>query len=119
MVNNLPGVWETHIQSLGQEDPLEKEMTSHSSILAWIIHGQKSLVGYSLWSCKRVGHDTKQQQTTYVWVYMYNIPHFVYQLICWLIHGYFYLLTIVYSVAVNAGVQVSESMLSVLLGIYT
>ena len=37
MVNNLPGVWETHIQSLGQEDPLEKEMTSHSSILAWRI----------------------------------------------------------------------------------
>lgn len=54
-----------------------------------------------------------------MWVYMYNIPHFVYQLICWLIHGYFYLLTIVYSVAVNIGVQVSESMLSVLLGICT
>lgn len=33
---------------------------------------------------------------------------FVYQLICWLIHGYFYLLTIVYSVAVNVGVQVSD-----------
>ena len=35
------------VQSLGWEDPLEKEMTTYSSILAWRIHGQKSLVGYS------------------------------------------------------------------------
>ena len=35
------------IQSLGWEDHLEKGMTSHSSILAWRIHGQRSLVGYS------------------------------------------------------------------------
>ena len=34
------------VQSLGGEDPLEKEMTTHSSILAWEIHGQRSLVGY-------------------------------------------------------------------------
>ena len=37
---------------LGQEDPLEKEMATHSSILAWKIHGQRSLVGYSPWGCK-------------------------------------------------------------------
>ena len=49
---------------LGQEDPLEKEMASHSSILAWEIHGQRSLAGYSPWGHKRVGHKlaTKQQQ---------------------------------------------------------
>ena len=35
MVKNLPAVWETQVQSLGQEDPLEKEMTTHSNILAW------------------------------------------------------------------------------------
>ena len=35
------------VQSLSQEDPLEKEMAIHSSILAWKIHGQRSLVGYS------------------------------------------------------------------------
>ena len=35
MVKSLPAVWETQVQSLGQEDPLEKEMTTHSSILAW------------------------------------------------------------------------------------
>ena len=35
MVNRLPAMWETRIQSLGQEDPLEKEMATHSNILAW------------------------------------------------------------------------------------
>ena len=35
------------VQSLGQEDPLEKEIVTHSSILAWEIYGQRSLVGYS------------------------------------------------------------------------
>ena len=35
MVKNLPEVWETWVQSPGQEDPLEKGMTTHSSILAW------------------------------------------------------------------------------------
>ena len=40
-------MWETHVRSLGQEDPLEKEMATHSSILAWRIPGQRSLVGYS------------------------------------------------------------------------
>ena len=37
MVNHLPAMWETRIQSLGQEDPLEKEMATHSSVLAWRI----------------------------------------------------------------------------------
>jgi len=38
---------ETRVQSLGWEDPLEKEMAVYSSTLAWKIHGQRSLVGYS------------------------------------------------------------------------
>ena len=37
MVENLPAKQETQVQSLGQEDPLEKEMATHSSILAWEI----------------------------------------------------------------------------------
>ena len=37
MVKHLPTMWETRVQSLGQEDPLEKEMATHSSILAWRI----------------------------------------------------------------------------------
>ena len=35
MVKNLPAAWKTWVQSLGQEDPLEEDMATHSSILAW------------------------------------------------------------------------------------
>ena len=38
-VKNLPAMQETRVQSLGQEDPLEKEMATHSSVLAWRIPG--------------------------------------------------------------------------------
>ena len=38
----------------GQEDPLEEDMTIHTTVLAWEIHGQKSLVGYSPWGCKEL-----------------------------------------------------------------
>ena len=37
MVKRLPVMWETWVQSLGQEDPLEKEMATHSSTFAWKI----------------------------------------------------------------------------------
>ena len=55
---------EMWIRFLGQEGPLEKEMATHSNILAWEIHGQKSLVGYSPWGLRRVRYNlaTKQQQ---------------------------------------------------------
>jgi len=43
---------ETWIQSLGWEDPLEKGMETHSSILPGKSHGQRSLLGYSAWHCK-------------------------------------------------------------------
>ena len=52
LVNNLPAMQETHIQSLGGEDPLEKEMATHSSILTWKSNGQRSLEGYSPWGRK-------------------------------------------------------------------
>ena len=45
-VKNLPAMQETQFQSLGREDPQDKEMASHSRILAWETHGQRSLVGY-------------------------------------------------------------------------
>ena len=54
MVSCLPAVQETLVYSLGWEDPLEKEMTTHCSILAWRIHGQRSLVGYSPWGHKEL-----------------------------------------------------------------
>ena len=52
---------ETWVQSLGWEDPLEKGMATHLSILAGEFHGQRSLVGYSLWGCKEL--DTTEQLT--------------------------------------------------------
>ena len=36
-LKHLPGMWDTQVRSLGQEDPLEEEMATHSSILAWRI----------------------------------------------------------------------------------
>ena len=50
MVKNLPAVQETRVQSLGQEDPLEKRMATHSSIPIWRIHGQKSYRATSMGS---------------------------------------------------------------------
>ena len=47
MVQGLPTMQETWVQSLGREDSLEKEMATHSSILAWRIPWRRSLVGYS------------------------------------------------------------------------
>ena len=44
MVKRLPAMWETQVQSLGWEDPLEKGMATHFSILAGEFHGQKSAI---------------------------------------------------------------------------
>ena len=52
MVKNPPAMWETQVPSLDWEDPLEEGMTTHSSILAWRILGQRSLVDYSPWGCR-------------------------------------------------------------------
>ena len=49
MAKRLPVMWETQVRSLNWDNPLEKEMATHSSILAWKAHGQRSLVGYSPW----------------------------------------------------------------------
>ena len=47
MVKRLPAMQETRVPSLGWEDLLEKEMATHSSILAGESHGRRSMVGYS------------------------------------------------------------------------
>ena len=43
---------DTQVPSLGWGDPMEKGMATHSSALAWKFHGQRSLLGYSPYSCK-------------------------------------------------------------------
>ena len=57
MVKNLPAMQEIQVQSLDWEDPVEEGTATNSSILAWRIHAQRSLVGYSPWGPKRVGRD--------------------------------------------------------------
>ena len=54
MVKNLPAVQETWVRSLGQEDPLEKEMAAQGEF-----HGWRSLAGYSLWGL-RVRQSTER-----------------------------------------------------------
>ena len=54
---------ETWVWSLGQEDPLEKEMETHSSIVAWVIPWTEEPGGYSPWGCKSHSLVTEQQQT--------------------------------------------------------
>ena len=57
MVNNLPSVQETWVQSMGREDSLEKGMATHSSILAWRILWIEKLGGLQSMGLKRVRHD--------------------------------------------------------------
>ena len=64
MVKNLPAVKETLVQSLGCEDPLEKEMATHFSILAWRIPVDRGAWRATVHGVARVGHDlvTKTNQ---------------------------------------------------------
>ena len=57
MVKRLPAVQETWVQSLGQEDPLEKEMVTHSSILAWRIPWMEEPGRLQSMGSQRVEHD--------------------------------------------------------------
>ena len=57
MVKNLPAVQEMLVRSLGQEDPLEADMVTHSSILAWRIPWTGELGGLQSMGMQRVGHD--------------------------------------------------------------
>ena len=57
MVKNLPAVQEMQVRSLSWEDPLEEEMTTHSSILAWEIPCTEKPGGLQIKWSQRVGHD--------------------------------------------------------------
>ena len=56
-VKRLPTMWETRVQSLDREDLLEKEMATHSSILAWKIPWTEKPGGLQSMGSQRVGHD--------------------------------------------------------------
>ena len=57
MVKNLPAVQKTRVHSLDQEDPLEKGLATHSSILAWRIRWTEEPDGLQVMKSQRVGHD--------------------------------------------------------------
>ena len=57
MVNHQPAMRETRVRSLGQEDPLEKEMATHSSTLTWKIPWMEELGGLQSTGSQRAGHD--------------------------------------------------------------
>ena len=56
-LKHLTATWETWVQSLGQEDPLEKEMATHSIVLAWRIPGTGEPGGLPSMGSHRVRHD--------------------------------------------------------------
>ena len=57
LVKSPPVMWEAWVRSLGQEDPLQKEMATHSSILAWRIPWMQEACGLQPIGLQRVGHD--------------------------------------------------------------
>ena len=56
-VKDLPAIWETQVQFLGLEDPLEKEIATYSSILSWRIPWTEEPGGLQSRGSQRVGHD--------------------------------------------------------------
>ena len=56
-VKRLPAMWETRVRSLGQEDPLKKEMATPSSVLAWKIPWTEKPGGLQSMGSQRVGHN--------------------------------------------------------------
>ena len=57
MLKSLPSLQETWVQSLGQKDPLEKEMATHSSVLTWKISWMEEHGGLQSMGLKRVRHN--------------------------------------------------------------
>ena len=66
-LKRLPGMQETRLRSLGQEDPLEKEMATHSSTLAWKIPWMEKPSRLQSMGSQRVGHD---RATSLIHIYM-------------------------------------------------
>ena len=64
MVKHLSTMWETWVQSLGWEDPLEKEMATTPVFLPGKFHGQRRLAGYSPWGLEE--SDTIKRQSTLI-----------------------------------------------------
>ena len=73
MVNNLPAMQETRVRSLGRENPLEEEMATHSSILAWRIPWTEEPDGLQPMGSQRVWHDWRTNTVNFYFKLKYNI----------------------------------------------
>ena len=71
----MSAMWETWVPSLGQEDPLEKEMATHSSILAWEIPWTEEPGGYSPWGHKE--SDLTERLTPFLQMHKIYIKFWV------------------------------------------
>ena len=69
MVKDLPAIQETQVRSLGQEDPLEKKMATHSSILAWRIPWTEEPGRLQSMRSQRVGHNWAANTFTFMMKY--------------------------------------------------
>ena len=72
MVKNLPAMKKTQVQSLGQEDPLEKEMAITPVFLPGKCHQQRSLAGYSPWDHKE---SDRTEQITDIYVFYLDLSN--------------------------------------------
>ena len=86
MIKNPLAMWETQVQSLGQEDTLEEDMATHSSILAWRIPWTKEPGGLQSWGRKE--SDTTEQLRTHSHYYISisSYPFFLYSIIAFYLH---------------------------------
>ena len=75
----------TWVQSLGWEDPLEKEMATHSVFLPGKYHGQRSLVGNSPWGHKE--DKIEQLSTAHIYEVLYQFIRFLGERRCWICCG--------------------------------
>ena len=64
LVAQMPTMWETRVRPLGWEDPLEKEMTIHSSTVAWKIPWMEEPGSLQFMGSQRVGHDWATKLST-------------------------------------------------------
>ena len=82
MVKHLPTMWEIRVQYLIQEDPLEKEMATHSSTLAGKSHEWRSMVDYSPWGHKEsdtTEHYSNRRTVSIQPFHMFCKSHLLYQ----------------------------------------
>ena len=75
LVKNLPAMQETQLQSLGWENPLEKEMATHSSILAWRIPWTEEPGGLQFMELQRIGHAFHFSKGGKIGIFTFSYAH--------------------------------------------